>query len=244
MTTCRRYCLRYSRQATDDCCGERLSPSRNPPANETATPEEAPHPAILSIEKASARSDDVCVGREYRVSRIFLGILGGAAIGFVFGAMAGAGVGVIFILVSRMFQAPPTTPQIEDYSPLIPVLCAYVGAPIGAVALAVAGGVHSWIATAPEDRATRYRAAARRWLFVRTPVIVLIVAGWIAGAWVFGWVQSTRLDPYRLSNASDVRAPRLAAVAVFVGFAGTAALWGIWATRHERARKRDAPLPS
>jgi len=188
-----------------------------------------------------ARSDDVRVGRGHRVGRIFLGILGGGALGFVFGAMAGAGVGFIFILVIRLFQAPPTTPQIEDYSPLIPVLCAYAGAPIGAVALAVAGGVRSWIATAPEDRATRYRAAARRWLFVRTPVIVLIVAGWITAAWVFGWVQSRRSDPYRLRNDWDFQAPRLVALGTFAAFMVAAVSWGIWATRRERSRKQGAP---
>jgi hypothetical protein len=188
-----------------------------------------------------ARSDDVQVGRGYRVGRILLGILGGGALGFVFGGMVGAGVGFIFILVSRLFQAPPTTPQIEDYSPLIPVLCAYIGAPIGAVALAVAGGVRSWIATAPEDRATRYRAAARRWLFIRPPVIVLIVTGWITGAWVFGWVQSTRFDPYRLRNDWDLQAPRVAALGTFAAFMVAAVSWGIWARRREHSRTQDAP---
>jgi hypothetical protein len=180
------------------------------------------------------------MGRGYRIWKISLGALGGAALGFVFGALAGLGVGFVHIVVIHLIQARPTTPQIEDYSPLVPYLCALVAAPIGAVALAVGGAVRSWIATAPEDRAARYRAAARRWLFIRTPVIVLVVAGWITGAWVFAWVQGTRFDPYRLRNDWDLQAPRPAALGTFAAFTVAAVSWGIWARRREHSLKQDA----
>ena len=161
-------------------------------------------------------------------------------LGFVFGALAGVFVGFVFIFVIHVFQAPPTTPPMEDYSALAPYLFAFAGAPIGAVVCAIGGGVRAWIATAADDKAARYRAATWRWLFIRGPVIVLIVVGWISGAAVFGRLQRTRFDPSRLRTDWDLQAPRLAAIATFVGFAIVAAIWGIWATRRERRAKTGA----
>jgi hypothetical protein len=178
------------------------------------------------------------VSRLSRVGKILLSCLAGAAIGFVAGAILGFAAGFVLVVIARLVQAPSSAP--DDYSALVPTLFAFYGAPIGAVALAVGGAVRSWIATAPEDRAARYRAAARRWLFIRTPVVVLVVAGWITGAWVFGWVQSTRFDPYRLRNDWDLQAPRLAALGTFAAFTVAAVGWGIWARRGEHSRKQNA----